>query len=87
MTMVFTEDGRLYSGVLAGEDKRQLRLRVANEEEPVVIAKSQIEDRVISKLSMMPEGLLNDFKDHEILDLIAYLRSLEPVPMQDVDHR
>ena len=87
MTMVFTEDGRVYSGILAGEDRRQLRLKVANETEPVVIAKSQIEDRVLSELSMMPEGLLDAFKDQEILDLIAYLRSLQQVPMQDAANR
>ncbi len=28
-----------------------------------------------SKVSMMPEGLLNTFKEDEILDLVAYLLS------------
>jgi putative heme-binding domain-containing protein len=35
----------------------------------------QIEERSPSKVSMMPEGLLNTLTKHDILDLMAYLRS------------
>ena len=87
MTMVFTSDGQVYSGVVASENERQLQLRVANVEEPVSIAKSQIVDREIAGLSMMPEGLLENLMAPEVIDLFAYLRSLEPVPMQDAVNR
>ena len=83
MTMVFTDDGQVYSGVIAGEDDRQLRLRVANVDEPVTISKSQITDREATELSMMPEGLLNHLTDNEVLNLFAYLGTLEPVLMQN----
>ena len=83
MTMVFTEDGQVYSGVVAGEDQRQLTLRIANVDEPVTIPKSQITDRELTDLSMMPEGLLDGLSDEEIADLFAYLGTLEPVLMQD----
>jgi len=41
----------------------------------VEIAKSDIQTRVLSKVSPMPEGLVNGFTQDEILDLIAYLES------------
>jgi putative heme-binding domain-containing protein len=75
MHIVLTDDGRVYSGIPAGENERQLRLRVANQTEPVVIAKSQIESREIASVSMMPQGILKPLTDSEVLDLFAYLQS------------
>ena len=83
MTMVFTEDGQVYSGVVIGEDKRQLTLRIANVDEPMSIPHAQITDQELTELSMMPEGLLDGLSDQEIADLFAYLGTLEPVHMQD----
>lgn len=83
MTMVFTEDGQVYSGVVAGEDDGQVTLRTANVEAPIKIPKSQITDREVTELSMMPEGLLEGLSDEELADLFAYLGSLEPVRMQE----
>ncbi len=77
MVLVLTDEGRVYSGVLAEEDDRYLMLRVANEEKPVAIPKSAIESREISSVSMMPEGLLQNLTDREVLDLIAFLRTTE----------
>ena len=39
------------------------------------VKRSQVESIEPSKTSMMPEGLLNYFKEDEILDLMAYLLS------------
>ncbi len=36
----------------------------------------EIESRKLSKISPMPEGLLNTFSKEEILDLLAFLESL-----------
>ena len=80
MTIVLTDEGRTYSGIVAGENKRQLQLRVAGEDEPISIPKSTIESREIAPISMMPEGLLGTLKDEEVLDLIAYLQSTQQVP-------
>lgn len=41
--------------------------------EPTVIKKSQIEERVKTKTSLMPQGLVNKLSREEILDLIAYV--------------
>jgi putative heme-binding domain-containing protein len=83
MVLVLTDEGRLYSGVLDGENERQLSLRVANQEQPVVIAKSSIESREIAPVSMMPEGLLTNLTESEVLDLFAYLRTPQQVPLPD----
>ena len=81
--LVLTHDGRVYSGILAGENERQLLLRVTNQDQPVVIAKSEIESREIAPLSMMPDGMFNALKDQEVLDLVAYLRTLKQVTLPD----
>lgn len=75
MHIVVTDDGRVWSGIPAEENKRQLRLRVANREEPVTINKSQIESRDIAPVSMMPEGQLATMTDQEVRDLVKYLQS------------
>lgn len=80
MHLVQTFDGRNYSGIPANEDERFLRLRVANRQEPVLIPKSDIEAREIAKVSMMPEGLLKELTDDQVLDLIAFLQQLKPAP-------
>jgi hypothetical protein len=46
-----------------------------------VIAKADVKTRVISKVSLMPEGLLSTLKDQEFLDLIQYLRTEKQVPL------
>lgn len=80
MTMILTDEGRIYSGIVAGEDNRQVQLRVASQAEPVSIPKSTIESREIAAVSMMPEGILATLKDAEVLDLVAYLQTKEQVP-------
>ncbi|MEM7314798.1 MAG: c-type cytochrome, partial [Planctomycetota bacterium] len=87
MELVLTDDGRMFSGIPSGEDRWQLSLRIANQDEPVKIPKSQIEDRETAKTSMMPEGLLTTLKDDEVIDLIGYLRHLEQVPLPSLSER
>ena len=79
MQMVLMRDGRLYSGIPAVESERLLELRVANQAKPVALAKSQIASREIAPVSMMPEGLLANLSDAEVLDLVAYLLGARPV--------
>lgn len=81
MHIVVTDDGRVFSGIPAGEDDRQLRLRVANRAEPVTINKSAIESRDVAPVSMMPEGLLKNLSDEEVVQLVAYLQSPRQVSL------
>ena len=79
MTIVSTDDGMVYSGVIKSENTHFLELRVANLQEPVKIPKSQIMDREITAMSMMPEGLIEHLSDQQIINLFSYLRNLSPM--------
>ena len=81
MHIVLMNDGRVYSGVPAEENNQVVKLRVANQKDPVTIARSQIEDREIAAVSMMPEGMLKSMSDKQVVDLIAYLQSLKQVKL------
>jgi putative heme-binding domain-containing protein len=83
MSLVLTNEGRLYSGILAGESERHIELRVVGENEPVVIPKSTIASREVAPVSMMPDGILNDLTDANVLDLVKYLQAAEQVPPKE----
>jgi len=76
LVVVTTQDGRTYSGNIIAENDRNITLRVVGQE-PINIPKSQVQSRDVSEKSMMPEGLLNNLTDEEVLDLFAYLKELE----------
>ncbi|MCA9157505.1 MAG: PmoA family protein [Planctomycetales bacterium] len=77
MHVILTDDGRVYSGILIEETERHVRLRVADREEPVTIARADIDSREISAVSMMPEGVLSTFTDTEVIDLMGYLQATQ----------
>lgn len=78
MVVVTTRDGQTYSGNVIRENDRQLTLRVVGQE-PVVITKSTVQSREVTPVSMMPSGLFDSLTEGEILDLVAYLRTSEPI--------
>lgn len=77
MVVVTTRDGRTYSGSIASETERQLRLRVAGRQDDVAIDKADIQSRETTNLSMMPPGLFDALTDREVIDLVGYLRSAD----------
>jgi putative heme-binding domain-containing protein len=76
MHIILTDDGRIYSGIPSEENERTLKLHVADRSEPVLITKSSIESREIAAVSMMPDGILNNLSDTEVVDLVGYLQSV-----------
>lgn len=69
-------DGRAILGKIVGETDDQFLIRPNPFSNDVInISKSEIEDRFVSDVSEMPEGLLNVLEGDEIVDLLAYLRS------------
>jgi putative heme-binding domain-containing protein len=78
MVVINTRDGRTLSGNVAAETARQVTLRVIGRG-PVVVNKSDIQSREVTAVSMMPPGLFDTLEDREILDLVAFLRTVEPV--------
>jgi putative heme-binding domain-containing protein len=76
----FLLDGTLRAGRVVREDAQQAWVQVDPyaEQEPLAVPLAEVEERVVSNLSTMPSGLLSTFQREEILDLVAYLRSLAP---------
>ncbi len=78
MVVVTTRDGRTYTGNVASENERQVRMRVVGQD-VVVLNKSDIQSREVTPVSMMPTGLLETLTDKEVVDLVAFMRTVEPV--------
>lgn len=76
MVVVTTRDGRTYAGNVSSENNQQVTLKVVGQE-PVVLAKSSIQSREVTPVSMMPPGLLEGLTEKEVVDLVAYLRKAE----------
>ncbi|MCG8586143.1 MAG: c-type cytochrome, partial [Pirellulales bacterium] len=71
---VVTDDGRLFVGIVAprGEDSVMV-LQTTGEK--ILIPKEHIDEIVPSRISAMPEGLLNTLTLEEVADLFAYMQS------------
>jgi putative heme-binding domain-containing protein len=59
-------------GNVIAEDDRQVTLRVVGQE-PLVLAKADVQSREVSGASLMPDGLLRGLSDEEVVALFAYL--------------
>ncbi len=77
VTVITTKAGRTLTGLIAQEDTKTLVLQTQNEQ--IRVAKSDIDERKKSPVSMMPEGLLTPLSDVEVRDLMAYLAGAGPV--------
>ena len=76
--LVLTDEGRLITGLMVDRDNKVVVLRSA-EGQTVTIDRDSIEESRVLGRSLMPEGLLNDLSDEQIIDLFAYLRSTQPL--------
>ncbi|MBS0209166.1 MAG: c-type cytochrome [Planctomycetes bacterium] len=81
MTQLVLNDGRLLTGIVAEETDQTLTLQTTAER--LVLAKSDIDERARSPLSMMPEGLFNALSPDDVRDLVGYLASPQQVPLPD----
>ena len=75
---IFTmNDGTVAAGRITQETPEKVVI-VANPFDPATttLKAASIKSRELSKVSIMPPGLLNTFSEAEILDLIAYLESM-----------
>jgi len=74
---IFTLDGKVITGRivnLAG-DAFRVSENMLDPSNLTSVDRKQIDEMVPSKLSMMPQGLLNTLNEDEVLDLMAYLLS------------
>ena len=67
------KDGQMLSGNIVAESPSVIELKTVAMK--MTIAKSDIKSRKVSKVSLMPEGLLATLNDKEFFDLIKYLQT------------
>jgi putative membrane-bound dehydrogenase-like protein len=77
-TTVWTTDGRVLSGIVRNETAQGLEL--VTENESIVVPLGEIDERRLSEVSTMAEGLLTGLPLDDARDLIAYLQSPTQVP-------
>jgi putative heme-binding domain-containing protein len=73
--LLVTKDGRSISGLLVRRTPTEVVLRDAKNRE-VVIPSDELERLTVSRVSLMPDGLLAGFTAQQAADLVAYLVSL-----------
>lgn len=79
VTIYSLKDGRTVSGVAVEKSEKTLTIQTATDK--LTVNKQEIEEQKESKVSLMPEGLLDVLKPEQVRDLIAYLMSPEQVPL------
>jgi len=81
---VVTEDGRIFTGVLAAETATSVTLRKEQSADETILRKD-IDEMAASSSSMMPENLEKEVTPQDVADLIAYLRgAFGPAPPPSV---
>ncbi len=79
-SVFLTDDGQVITGIVRSENEKGITVQTADA--TVIVPKDEIERRVASDKSMMPDDQLNQFSEHEIRSLIAYLRGKSQSPMR-----
>ena len=72
-SVIVTEDGKTLNGVITEETETTFKLLMVENE--VVIDKSTVEKRRATTKSLMPDGLLKNLSQEEIVDLFGFLRN------------
>jgi putative heme-binding domain-containing protein len=76
-SVVATTAGKVYTGRIVGESPDKLTILVDPEDSTKVVEvpRKEIDETAPSKVSVMPEKLLNPLSQDEVLDLFAYILS------------
>lgn len=75
---VITGDGRSLTGLLVEDNEQRVVLKMQGGKVET-IARDDVDELIVSQLSMMPEGIEKQYKPQEIADLFAFL-SLDKHP-------
>ena len=76
--LLTTKDGRTAVGFLVEQDNRSVVLRGLDGQD-VSVERKNIQSMKAQGDSLMPAGLLSGYSDDQVLDLMAYLRSTQPL--------
>ncbi|MCC9657667.1 PVC-type heme-binding CxxCH protein [Rhodopirellula halodulae] len=79
---ILTEDGEVISGIAIGQSEESLRLRLADGTERDIEVDAILDDA--PGRSLMPEGLLDDLTEAELVDLTTFLVALGRDPQYTV---
>jgi putative heme-binding domain-containing protein len=79
--LIETKDGRSLSGFIVEKYDDAVVLRDLAGETTLIPKKEMVSFKSAGR-SIMPEGLLDAFNDHQLRDLFAYLRSTQPLVKQ-----
>jgi putative heme-binding domain-containing protein len=74
-TSVLTDDGRSIVGLVVSETPEELVIFDGKERRTIAVA--DIDERTKLRQSSMPDGLAATLAPHELLDVVAYLKSLK----------
>lgn len=73
---VATNDGRTITGLVVEDSPDRLVLKDA-EGRRVTLRPSEVDERTISEVSLMPEGLAESMSEQDLVDLLAFLGTLK----------
>ncbi len=74
-TLLNTEDGKVYQGLIVYEAVDSLILQTGPAE-TIRLTNKQVSERRVTPTSLMPAGALDQLADRDVADLYAYLRTL-----------
>jgi putative heme-binding domain-containing protein len=81
MQIIQTTSGRVITGLVVAENENAVTIQTLNEK--VVVPLSEIDERATSRVSMMPDRMLDTLAFEQIRDLISYLSSPGQVPLPE----
>jgi len=79
MSVVALNDGRVLNGIVVEKTDKTLTLQTAKER--IAVARGEIDALEPSKLSLMPDGLLQPLTENQVRDLFAYLMHQGQAPL------
>jgi putative heme-binding domain-containing protein len=71
--IIQSQDNELINGLIISQDDRKLVVKTAEVVRPIEIPKASVKSRPISKVSIMPENLVNAYPMNEISNLLAFI--------------
>lgn len=79
MQLIVKTSGQVVSGIIVKQDAGSISILENPEaKQPTVIKRADIEEMVKTSTSIMPKALLDKYSQDEVLEILAYLKSLAP---------
>ncbi|QDV19890.1 Cytochrome c [Gimesia panareensis] len=76
---VVTEQGKLYSGIIAAETATSYTIRRAEGKEDIIL-RNNIDTLLSNGVSLMPNGLEKEITPQQMADLLKFIKTLEAPP-------